>query len=738
MKKFAIILQGLALSAVIFSCAREPMVVEAEMMTIGVEMPEVPASKVTVSQEERALGLYWETGDQLRVVGSSSELFSLVSGAGQKSAVFSGKSVSGSSFTVFYPGNYSNKEALMARSYEGQVQNGNGSTSHLAFNVINESVSDLEHIDFSAARRSGAFKFTLTMPDEVSQVTKLALNCTSPILYKTNASTSGTYRLTMNLSDIDLSTSEHTLTAYMMTSMQDVVCGADDVFSINVYLPDGSYYEKTFTPGAMTLYGGRCHTISLKSTGWTQMSEDGSAAHPYVIRSPDDLLGLEARLTEGNLTYFRLAADLDLSSISNWTPICPASNNKGIDFDGGDHTISGLTVVNSGQYGGLFGFLVGRVRHLNFENPRISVSNSGSNMGVLAGALENKSACTRSEIMDVHVSNGMVSFTHNDYRAYLGGLIGTVSVPVIISDCSYDGTVSVVSNYSQKDYPFYVGGIAGWSWAGGVAIEDCQVRGTVSSSSQGSCGGVIGFINKNNTSVSRCLVEAAVSANNDYCGGVVGMTNILTSGSIVISDCCSTGAVNSVAGGWAGGVAGSIGYGTQVQGCLASGAISGKYQALGGIVGAASNHAKVGANSNFSNVISSCIAWNPSVRSLYPYDYKPDTNSGHISSGAVVGFGGDKNTYADCRRRPDMDYAICTQPASWLNSLVLFDQENASASSPLSQKGGSVDGSALTATFHPYHGKAASSTQSASDVARSLSWDSEVWDLSGDVPSLLF
>ena len=738
MKKISIILQGLALSAVVFSCAREPMVAEAEMMTIGVEMPEVPASKVTVSQEERALGLYWESGDQLRVIGSSSELFSLVSGAGQKSALFSGKAVSGSSFTVFYPGSFSNKEALMARSYEGQVQNGNGSTSHLAFNVLNENVTDLNHINFLSARRSGAFKFTLAMPEAVTQVTKLAINCTSPVLYKTNASTSGTYGLTMNLSGIDLSTSEHTLTAYMMTSMQDVVCGADDVFSIDVYLPDGSYYEKTFKPGAMTLDGGKCHTISLKSTGWTQMSEDGSAAHPYVIRSLDDLLGLEARLTDGSLTYFRLAADLDLSSISKWTPICSASNNKGIDFDGDGHTISGLTVANSGQYAGLFGFLVGKVRHLNFENPSLSNNASGSNMGVVAGALENKSSCTRSEITDVHVYNGTVSFTHNDYRAYLGGLIGTVSVPVIISDCSYDGTVSVVSTYSDKNYPFYLGGIAGWSWANGVTIENCRVDGTISSSSQGACGGVIGFVNKTSSVVSRCTVAAAVTGNNDFCGGVVGKTNTLSSGSIAIRDCCATGNVTCVAGGWSGGIAGSIGAYTQVERCFASGAISGKYQAFGGIVGAASNHEKVGADSNFSNVISSCIAWNPSVRSLYPYDYKPDTNNAHISSGAVVGFGGDKNTYADCRRRSDMEFAICTQPVSWLNSLVLFDQNNASASSPLSQKGGSVDGSALTVTFHPYHGKAASSTQSASDVARTLSWDDEVWNLSGDTPSLSF
>lgn len=711
------------------------------LRTIGATMPEMKGTKVAVAQEEQALGLYWEQGDQLRVCGSSSQLYTLVSGAGEKSALFSGPSVSGNSFAVFYPGKYADREALMARSYEGQLQTGNASLSHLEYNVLRDDVTDLDHIDFSGAQRSNAFRFLLELPSDVTTVTRVCLSCTSPVFSRTNQAGSRQNTLSLALSGVDVSASSQRLTAYMMTSMQDICCSADDVFTVDVYLSDGGYYEKTFVPGPVTLGGGHCYTISLKSEGWTKCLEDGSPDHPYVIRNLADLLAMESRLVDGALTCFRLAADLDLSSVENWTPICAQSNNYGIDFDGGGHTLRHLHCANAGQYTGLFGFLVGNVRHLRFDAPVLTVDNSGSNIGVVAGSLEKKSACQSAEIKDIRVTSGDIRHTYDGYRAYAGGILGTVSVPATISGCRFEGSIVSTSTYDNASYPAYLGGIAGWAWSDHVSIMDCQVAGTISGPAGGPCGGIVAYLNKTASSVERCAVTASVTGRKDHCGGIVGKTNTLTADAIVIRNCFTTGDVTTATSGFIGGIAGSIGTGTGVECCYASGAVSGKYQAIGGIVGAASNHAKSASAASFSNTVSSCIAWNPSVLSLYPYEYKPSTNSQHISSGAVVGYGGDKNVYAGCYRRSDMTYQICTTPASWKDSLLLFDQEDASSASPLSQSGTAsdgtvVDGNTLGTTFHPYHGKAAAAAITVSALARQLGWDASVWDLSGDFPVL--
>lgn len=85
------------------------------------------------------------------------------------------------------------------------------------------------------------------------------------------------------------------------------------------------------------------------------------------------------------------------------------------------------------------------------------------------------------------------------------------------------------------------------------------------------------------------------------------------------------------------------------------------------------------------------------------------------------------NIHTDCFRRPDMTFSCLPEGMN-----TLYDQENSDASVALEFNG-------YSGTYYcPYNGKAATSEATISSVAESLGWDTSVWDLSADVPTLKY
>ena len=73
-------------------------------------------------------------------------------------------------------------------------------------------------------------------------------------------------------------------------------------------------------------------------------------------------------------------------------------------------------------------------------------------------------------------------------------------------------------------------------------------------------------------------------------------------------------------------------------------------------------------------------------------------------------------------RRPDLDFQDYT------DLFPILDQPNATSTSPL--------GVGVFEPYqYPYHGKAAPSGSTLSDVAKSLGWSAEIWDFSGPYPA---
>ena len=284
----------------------------------------------------------------------------------------------------------------------------------------------------------------------------------------------------------------------------------------------------TFTNGKTFVYkmknatdwqagGEYTYTVSLaaaKDLGYT-IESDGS----YTVTSADGLMNI-AELVNGGKTDINITLDknIDLTGKA-WTPIGTDYDNsyKGT-FDGGGHTITGLTFTTNDEFAGLFGWLnrAGTVKNVVMEGVQITSNQiyGGSIGGVVGsswGTIENCSV------------SGSVSGT-----VYVGGVVG-VQIGGSITGCSSSATVKGTvdvggvagqTNSSATLTACYATGnviieinpkknIAGGSLVGmnaGISLLACYATGNVTST--GSSTGYVhigGFLGDNyNTTVTAC------------------------------------------------------------------------------------------------------------------------------------------------------------------------------------------------------------------------------------------
>ena len=193
---------------------------------------------------------------------------------------------------------------------------------------------------------------------------------------------------------------------------------------------------------------------------------------------------------------------------------------------------------------------------------------------------------------------------------------------------------------------------------------------------------------------------------------------------ISIKDCYTKGAIKGK-GSYMGGIVGEMSSGSTCENCWSSMSLTGGY-AHGGITGRCSNLGNPNSGGTFNNdmniTVKNCIAWNPSITTTTA---AKETPSNHYSSGAVVAFTVYKTTLENCWRRPDMNFDVY-QNADYN---ILVDMPDSNPTTPYVKLGSET-------YYTPYHGKAASTGETVSDVAKRLNWSSLVWDFSKDEPTL--
>ena len=281
----------------------------------------------------------------------------------------------------------------------------------------------------------------------------------------------------------------------------------------------------TFTNGKTFVYkmknatdwqagGEYTYTVSLATARGYIIEDDGS----YTVYNADGLMNI-AELVNGGKTDINITLDknIDLTGKA-WTPIGTDYDNsyKGT-FDGGGHTITGLTFTTNDEFAGLFGWLnrAGSVKNVVMEGVQITSNQiyGGSIGGVVGygwGTIENCSV------------SGNVSGT-----VYVGGVVG-VQIGGSITGCSSSATVKGMvdvggvagqTNSSATLTACYATGnviieinpkknIAGGSLVGmnaGISLLACYATGNVTST--GSSTGKVhigGFLGNNYTTVTAC------------------------------------------------------------------------------------------------------------------------------------------------------------------------------------------------------------------------------------------
>ena len=233
----------------------------------------------------------------------------------------------------------------------------------------------------------------------------------------------------------------------------------------NVVLEAGSRYKYTVKVNATGLTLEGC-TIGSWADGGGESgaAEDlgyiyDSNTKTYTVYNTNGLMNI-AELVNGGKSDINITLDTDIDLTGkDWTPIGTDYDNsyKGT-FDGGGHTITGLTFTTNDEYAGLFGWLnrAGTVKNVVMEGVQITSNQiyGGSIGGVVGyswGTIENCSV------------SGSVSGT-----VYVGGVVGA-QIGGSITGCSSSATVKGTVD---------VGGVAGQTNSS-ATLTACYATGNV-------------------------------------------------------------------------------------------------------------------------------------------------------------------------------------------------------------------------------------------------------------------
>ena len=319
-----------------------------------------------------------------------------------------------------------------------------------------------------------------------------------------------------------------------LTAPQTVAAGKQFV---KVELGGGTFYFRPQNNVVLEAGSRYKYTVKVNSTGltledctigsWADGGGESGAAEDldyiydsntktYTVYNANGLLAWNEAAQKDRSINCTLTADIDLTG-KDWTPIGTSSGNSYTGtFDGGGHTITGLTVTTNDQFVGLFGYLnsAGTVKNVVMEGIQITSNHmfgcTGGVVGYSWGTIENCSV------------SGSVSGTVS-----VGGVVGTQWVGSITgcsSSATVKGTVDVGGVAGQTDFGATLtacyatgnvtieidpikdiagGGLVGLN--GECSLLACYAIGNVTSTGSGTGKVDIGgFLGENNSFVTAC------------------------------------------------------------------------------------------------------------------------------------------------------------------------------------------------------------------------------------------
>lgn len=245
---------------------------------------------------------------------------------------------------------------------------------------------------------------------------------------------------------------------------------------------------------------------------------DGTQNNPFQIETAAQLAHFAKTVNEGEAylyKYIVLTADIDLAN-KEWTPIGNHSNPFKGNFNGDNHTVTGMQISGELDRVGLFGECT--KHNVNSAIKNITVKDSvicGINfVGAIVGSAE-----------EINIENCRSIGNTINGETDVGGICGKIGGYSV-------GKVSQCYNSSKVTGRGRVGGIAGM---GGIA-ENCLNTGEITIIRKGyrsACGGIFGIFDDTtaSASITACVNLGKVSGGESF-GGIVGSTDSKSTGHI--------------------------------------------------------------------------------------------------------------------------------------------------------------------------------------------------------------
>lgn len=690
---------ALSLAGILFSCNKAPqndIPAPGEQITITVTLPD----DITKggAGEKTTLAWTWSAGDQLAIVGETTEIFTIKSGFTPKKAEFTGTPVKGDKFTIYYPG-----EDAKTADWGAQVQNGNNSLAHLKYSAALVDVDTYLTFSFNedwAAEHGGSLsqlgvlKFVLAPPAGVTAITEVSLSTADELFYSGNGETK-TNKLSLQLQNVAPAAGD-ILTAWMATSWNEASIPASTPYVVSIVADEKNFTQKVTKTTASTLKTGMVNVITLTdATLWKDdtphfASGEGTVESPFIITNANHLRNVGDDLQAGSTVHFKLGADIDLEGIT-WTPISCA-DGKVIVFDGDNHTISHLGAS-------FIDILNGTVKNLVIDAATV---NANATAGILANKVP---ADTDAGISSIEIKNSSITST-----AYVGGLLGETDGRLTIGNCTVTntnvsgtlagGVVGFFSHtgtdYSQMDYCSYIGG-------------------TITASAR-FCGGLIGSVSQSTHNISNSLVkDATINSAKDRVGGAIGQAHKTS-----LAECCRIENVNITGSQNVGGFVGVL-YGKVERCSVTGGSVTCTASNLGGFVGYPE-----GATDK------SCT-----ITNCYTTTWVKGGTCANI--GGFIGILKSGTTVTDSYEKCDIVGSAASKGAfigavDYKTTDVHSEVTNIIAWSTLDVYGTVTNSGTQDLITDLYC--ATSTTMTISQIAQMMNWSSEYWDFSGADPKL--
>ena len=295
---------------------------------------------------------------------------------------------------------------------------------------------------------------------------------------------------------------DNTKNAYKIALAEGVTAAGGVVYDGALYAPSGTAVTVTPAPGTDNLFLNNALLTAVGGVYSFNVPDKDSTLsdHPEItglaynsdtmcfeIGTVAELQALATYANAGNdcagIT-FKQVADIDLSSVANFTAIGDESNQFKGTFDGGNFKISNLKISSTDDYEGLF-----------------AVIGAG-------GTVKN-----------VRLENAVVSGTY-----CVGGITGrnngTIDNCVIFGESSMTSAEKATANY------LHTGGIVGWNYGAinGCISDSVRLTSTATDSKQPRVGGIAGYSNSRTLDSNCLVVNADITAGGTNTGAMIGRT----------------------------------------------------------------------------------------------------------------------------------------------------------------------------------------------------------------------